>query len=136
MRRPTATLLAALVVSTLATLPVRAADGEGVGDMAKKTVWLPVQVAGIGAGMAVGIPFAMVRQVITRTAQKTGDVADKIGGKDHFPPNLLAAPIGIGFGLVVGTAEGVFYGGRNAFKHGFEKPFTPASFSMNDDLEG
>jgi hypothetical protein len=116
-------------------LPVRAADSEGVTDMAKKTVWLPVQMAGIGAGMAVGIPFAMVRQVITRTAQKTGDIADKMGGKEHFPPNLFAAPIGLGFGLVVGTAEGMYWGGRNAFKYGFEKPFTPASFSMNDDLE-
>lgn len=135
MRRPTATLLAAVLVSTVALLPARADDGEGVGDMAKKTAWLPVQVAGIGAGMAVGIPFAMVRQVITRSAQKTGDLADKMGGKEHGPPNWFAAPIGLGFGLVVGGAEGVYWGARNAFKYGFDKPFRPASFSMSDDLE-
>lgn len=136
MRKPTATLLAALVLSTLATLPVRAEDNESVGGMAKKAAWLPVQVAGIGTGLAVGIPFAMVRQVITRGTQKTNDIADGIGGKDHGPPVILAAPIGFSFGLVVGSAEGVLYGGRNAFKHGFEKPFTPAAFSMSDDIEG
>lgn len=119
---------AGLLLSVVSTLPVRASDS--VPDMAKNTALFPVKVLAVGTAAAVGTPIAVVRQVAVRIRDFTGTFADKIGGKDSFPPNLFASVLSIPFGTLVGSAEGLYYGPKNAVQHGVEKPFSQDSFSL------
>jgi hypothetical protein len=50
-------------------------------------------------------------------------------------PLGMASLMGIPFGMVVGTAEGAYSGGRNSISHGWEKPFSLETFSLGDELD-
>lgn len=122
----------ALLALTLNTAP---AFAESEGTMAKQALMLPVRMAAMGSGMALGIPVAIVRRSGARSVGFTESFADNIGGKEHMIPLGMASLMGVPFGLVVGTAEGVYSGGRNSISHGWEKPFSLESFSMGEELD-
>ena len=122
-------LAAGLLISVSSVLPAQA---DSVNDMAKNTAKLPLQALAIGSAMAVGTPIAITRQVAVRIHEYTGDFADKIGGKEDFPPNLFASIFSIPAGAIVGTAEGMYYGPKNTVQKGVEKPFSQDSFSLGD----
>lgn len=121
--------LAALSMGSL--LPALA-DDHAEGGMIHNTVMLPVRAMGVGTGLAVGIPVATMKRICKNSFDKTQDVADNIGGKEHLPPTLFATIIGLPFGVVTGTMEGLYYGGKNAFESGVSKPFSQESMSMTD----
>ncbi len=122
----------ALLALTLNTAP---AFAESEGSMAKQALMLPVRMVAIGSGMVLGIPVAIVRRSGARSVGFTEQFADNIGGKEHMIPMGMASLMGVPFGLVVGTAEGVYSGGRNSINHGWEKPFCLDSFSMGEELD-
>lgn len=124
--------LLALLALTLNTAP---AFAESEGSMAKQALMLPVRMVAIGSGMVLGIPVAIVRRSGARSVGFTEQFADNIGGKEHMIPMGMASLMGVPFGLVVGTAEGVYSGGRNSINHGWEKPFCLDSFSMGEELD-
>ncbi len=123
-------LAVALGVGVMTTLPAMASDS--VNDMAKNAALFPVKVVGVGSAVVVGTPIAVTRQVAVRIREYTGTFADNIGGKEDFPPNLFASFLSVPFGTIVGTAEGLYYGPKNAVVHGVEKPFSVASFSLGE----
>lgn len=129
MKKSKAGLAAALLIAASASLPARADDTN---EMLKNTAMFPVTAVAIGSAMVVGTPIAVTRQVSVRIREYTATFADNIGGKEHFPPNLFASVLSVPFGAIVGTAEGVYYGPKNAIQHGVEKPFSVASFSLAD----
>lgn len=128
------TFVAAALMLGVAIAPAKAADSD-VGSMAKTAVWFPVQVAGITAAWAVGTPIAVTRRAAVRIREYNEGAADKIGGHEHFPPNLFASFFAVPAGTIVGVGEGVFLGGKNAIAHGTEHPFSLDSFSLGDDIE-
>lgn len=123
--------LLALLALTLNT----PAFAESEGSMAKQTLMLPVRMVAIGTGMAVGIPVAIVRRTGSRSVEFSEKFADNIGGKEHMIPLGMASLMGVPFGMVVGTAEGMYSGGRNSINHGWEKPFSLETYSMGDELD-
>jgi hypothetical protein len=129
--------VAAAIMVGIATAPVQAADkgGNEVTDMAKSAAWFPVQVAGVTAAWVVGTPIAITRQAAVRIREYNSGAADKIGGHEHFPPNLFASVFAVPAGSLVGLGEGVYLGAKNAIGHGVEKPFSLDSFSLGDDVE-
>lgn len=129
MKNSKALVAAGLLLCGISALPARA---DSVNDMAKNTAMFPVTVLAVSSAMAVGTPVAITRQVAVRIREYTGDWADKIGGKDNFPPNLFASVFSIPAGTIVGTAEGIYYGPKNAVQKGIEKPFSQASFSLSE----
>lgn len=129
MKNLKALLAAGILASVLLQAPARA---DSVNDMAKNTAMFPLKILAVGSAAAVGTPIAVTRQVAVRIREFTGTFADKIGGKEDFPPNLFASVLSIPFGTLVGAAEGLYYGPRNAVVHGVEKPFSQASFSLGD----
>lgn len=129
MKNLKALFAAGLMISVMSALPARA---DSVNDMAKNTAMFPVKVLAVGTAAAVGTPIAVTRQVAVRIREFTGEFADKIGGKEDFPPNLFASVLSIPFGTLVGAAEGMYYGPKNAVVHGVEKPFSQDSFSLGD----
>lgn len=103
--------------------------------MAKNTAMFPVRTLALGSGLVVGCPVAVVRRVSNRCIEYTGNMADKIGGKNNLPPVLFASVLGVPFGVVAGSAEGVYYGGKNAISNCIEHPFSKESFSLGSELE-
>ena len=124
--------LLALLALTLNTAP---AFAESEGSMAKQALLLPVRMVAMGSGMALGIPVAIVRRSGARSVGFTESFADNIGGKEHMIPMGMASLMGVPFGLLVGSAEGVYSGGKNSISHGWEKPFCLDSFSMGEELD-
>lgn len=110
------------------------AHAEKEGEMAKQALLLPVRMTAIGSGMVVGIPVAITRRSSNRCIEFTQTFADNIGGKEHIIPMAMASIMGVPFGLVVGSAEGVHAGGKNAISSGWEKPFSLDSFSLGEEL--
>lgn len=124
--------LLALCASVFTT-PAFAADEPKT--MAENAVLFPVRAASVASGLVVGVPVAILRRSSNRVIEYTGNFADKIGGKDHIPPMVFGSVLGLPFGLIVGTGEGVYYGGKNAFSNSVEKPFSLAAFSLDKELE-
>lgn len=111
------------------------AHAEKEGEMAKQALLLPVRFAAMGSGMVVGTPVAITRRTSNRCIEFTKTFADNIGGHEHLVPMAMASVMGVPFGMIVGTGEGVYHGGRNAISHGWEKPFSLDSFSLGEELE-
>jgi hypothetical protein len=129
-RAQTAALLTILALG--AALPAQAEDAKG---MATNAAMFPVRAASVATGLVVGIPVAIMRRTSNRCIEYTDNFADKIGGHEHGPPVMFGAILGMPFGLLVGSGEGVFYGGKNAFCNSVEKPFSLATMSLDTELD-
>lgn len=108
--------------------PALAAD-EGLDRVVEGSL-LPTRMAGLGAGMTVGVPVAVTRQVVKSYKDITNKLADKVGGHEFGPSVALVSIVSVPAALVYGGATGTYYGSKNAFVHGFNKPFHPDSFSV------
>ena len=124
--------LAMLALASTANVQALADEPK---DMAANVVLFPVRAASVASGLVVGIPVAIARRSSNRVIEYTGNFADKMGGKDHIPPKVFGSIFGLPFGLLVGTGEGLYYGGKNAFSNSVEKPFSLAAFSLDKELE-
>lgn len=129
MKNLKALFAAGLLISVVSALPARA---DSVNDMAKNSAMFPLKALAVGSAAAVGTPIAVTRQVCVRIREFTGTFADQMGGKEDFPPNLFASFLSVPFGTIVGAAEGLYYGPKNAVVHGVEKPFSQDSFSLGE----
>lgn len=124
--------LLALFATVMGTSPAMADEPK---TMAENAVLFPVRAASVASGLVVGIPVAVLRRTSNRVIEYTGNFADQIGGKDHIPPMIFGSVLGLPCGMIVGTGEGVYYGGKNAFANSVEKPFSLAAFSLDKELE-
>jgi hypothetical protein len=120
------------VVALSAALPAQADEAKS---MVTNTLMFPVRAASVATGLVVGIPVAMLRRSSNRCIEFTDNFADKIGGHEHGPPMVFGAVLGMPFGLLVGSGEGVFYGGKNAFCNSVEKPFSLQTMSLDTELD-
>ncbi len=130
----------AVAIALSQLLPAMADDPQAKpsgdsGSMLKNAAMLPVKALGIGSGLVVGTPVAIIRRTTVRIREYTGEFADKIGGRKDFPPNFFASFLSVPCGVVVGTGEGLEYGLKNAVEHGNEKPFGLDSFSLGDKID-
>lgn len=125
------------IAATLAmSTPAKADDGL---DMATQGSLMVTRVGGIGAGVVVGTPIAVIRESVKSYIDLTGSAADSVGesmgGKDCGPLCLVVSLVTLPAGLLVGGAKGIYYGTRNGVVSGFNTPFHPDSFSLGE-LEG
>lgn len=110
-------------------LPASAHSDE---DALTSTVMLPVRLAALGTGIAVGTPIATLKKTATRIPEATADIAADLGGADD-PVSLAVATLpGIAAGTVIGVAEGISTGTTNAAANFVDRPFSPQSFSLDD----
>lgn len=133
MKKTAISILALVTLASVSSLPASAENDFG--GMAKSTAMFPVRTVALGAGLVVGTPVAVVRRVSNRCIEYTSNFADKIGGKDNLPPVLFASMMGVPFGIISGSAEGVYFGGKNAISNCVEHPFSKDSFSLGNELE-
>lgn len=135
MKKSIISALALVAVSVMTSLPAFAEHENNYSEMAKNTAMFPVRTLALGSGIVIGTPIAIVRRVSNRCIEYTGNMADKIGGKNSLPPVLFASVLGVPFGLIAGTAEGVYYGGKNAIDNCVEHPLSKDLISLGDKLE-
>ena len=130
--------LAALVALSMAlgivAAPVNAADKDGL-ERAVDGSLIVTRVGGVGAGLVVGTPVAIFRDVVHHYTTWTPGLAEHVGGKDFAPSMALVSIATMPASLVWGGVTGTFHGSRNAFTKGFETPFHPDSFSLSKDYE-
>lgn len=119
--------LSAVMAAGLVT-PALASD-EGVEKVVDGSL-IVTRMGGLGAGMVIGTPVAVTRQVVKSYKDMTEKAADKVGGHEFGPSCALVSFVTVPAALVYGGATGVFYGSKNAFVHGFNEPFHPDSFSV------
>lgn len=129
MKKLTVSALALTIAALAQSAPAQADDAK---TMAKNTAMVPVRTLGFGCAAVIGTPIAIARRTAVRVRGITGDFADQIGGKEHMPPVVGAAVLGVPFGILTGTSEGIFYGMKNAINEGFNKPFSEDSFSLGE----
>ena len=111
--------------------PAFADSDEGL-DMAVQGSLLPIRIAGVGTGLLVGCPIAVLRETTKSYVHYTEGAADKVGGHALLPACILASFFSAPASLVVGPAKGMYAGTKNGFVHGFDKPFTPQSVSLGN----
>ena len=132
------TKLSALFALCLAITSFAPAMAEG-DDNLQKVVdgsLIFTRVGGTGAAFVLGTPVAVTRRIVSRYVSFTQTAADKaggkIGGKDSGPACAVVSLVTIPASILVGSAEGVYYSGKNSYSHGFNEPFSPASFSVTE----
>ncbi|GEM_PF-466299 len=133
----TAAVSLALMLANMA--PAFSKDDEGALDKAVDGSLIVTRVGGVGAGLVLGTPVAVVRETISSYIGLTGAAADKVGGKIGGKDSGIACGVvslvTVPAALVVGGAKGLFYGSKNGMMKGFNNPFSPASFSLSKDME-
>ena len=116
--------------------PAQAAD-EPL-EMVTQGSLMVTRLGGMGAGLVIGTPVAVVRESVKSYIDFTNGAADKVGvmgGKDNGPVCLVCSLVTLPAGLVVGSLKGLYYGGKNGVVTGFNQPFHPDSFSLGE-LDG
>ncbi|HEY9786418.1 MAG TPA: hypothetical protein V6D17_13505 [Candidatus Obscuribacterales bacterium] len=129
MKRSKLAFALSLLMSVGLLSPAMAAEDEGL-DKAVQGSLIGTRLGGLGAGLVVGVPVAVTRQVVKSYKDMTNSLADKVGGHEFGPSVALVSLVTVPASLVYGGATGTFYGGKNAFVHGFNEPFTGDSFSL------
>lgn len=123
-------LLSALCAASMVA-PAMAASGDSDAmDKVMQVSEFPVRVAGVGTGIVLGTPVAILRQSVHSYMQMTNPVADKIGGHDCGLSCGAASLVTIPASLVKGTVLGSYYGVKNGMVDGFSTPFNTSSFSL------
>lgn len=120
-------LIAASMVGTMAA-PSLADE-----DTFRQIVFLPVRLVGSSVGTVVGVPLGMVKDGTRGSIMATKWVADKLGDEDGTAHQVVGGVVGGPFGLVGGSAYGVFDGGWHGMKTGFEQPFSKDAFTFKDE---
>ena len=127
--------LALMAVMGISGPVAMAADEEPLEQVTQASL-MPTRLGGIGAGVLVGTPVAVVRQSVKNSIDFTGAAADKvgepIGGRDNGPVCLVCSLVTVPVGIVAGTFQGVYYGVKNGVVGGFQTPFHPDSFSLGE----
>lgn len=90
----------------------------------------PVRVAGVGVGMVLGTPVAVLRSTTHSYKKMTTPLADKMGGHDCGISLGVANLITLPASIIEGTVLGTYYGIKNGMVDGFSSPFNTTSFSM------
>ena len=131
MKTLLSSLSLAAVLAASALLPANAETEDPV----VSTVLLPMRIASVGIGMAVGIPVSTVRETAANVPQITSQIADKLGGKDDPVSVLFALVPGTTAGIIQGVADGCYHGTKNALDNCIERPFSSEAFSLISENE-
>lgn len=128
LKKLASSFLAASVLVGATALPSFAAE-----DTFASICYFPLRVLGMGVGTVVGVPLGMVRDGNRGAIQATQWVAGKLGDEDGTPHQVVGAIVGGPFGLVGGSAYGVFDGGWHGMSTGYKEPFSKEAFTFKDE---
>jgi len=122
------------VVAMLSSFSMPALAEDEPLDMVTQGSLMVTRVGGVGAGLVVGTPVAVVRETFKSYVGFTQAAADKVGGKmggkDNGPVCAVVSLVTLPASMVVGGAKGVYYGAKNGVCTGFNQPFHPDSYSL------
>jgi len=125
-------IVAALALTS--AMPAFAAGPEGKSsssEFLKESAMFPVKIMAVGTAFAVGTPISVVRSEVNRLGQYTEAFVDEGTTKDGSLGLMLASVPGEVLHTVSTVGEGIWRGGEHALS-GWDKPFSAASFSLED----
>lgn len=133
MKKSNLVLALAACVSFSSVMPAFAEGDSGLDKTVEGTMMVP-RAAGLGVGMLVGVPIAIVRHTaksyVDLTQKSADKVAGKMGGKDSGPACGVLSLVTLPAAVVVGTVKGSYCGTKNAMVHGFNEPLNPSGMSI------
>lgn len=111
--------------------PALADDEKGLNQAVDSSMMVE-RVGGMGAGMVLGTPVAVMRDTASCFVKLTTKCADHIGGHNFGPSCVLASVVTAPCSLVYGGTVGLYHACKNGMSTGFGAPFSAASFSLGD----
>lgn len=128
MNRIAASLFAVLGL-TLSAGPALAAETDNI---LVDAALLPARSAGLVTGLALGTPIAIVRKTIEKAESFTTSIASAGNSNPTVAEQITAGLVGVPAGIIVGTADGIYCGAKNAIINCVDNPFTAESFSLKE----
>lgn len=96
----------------------------------------PTGIAGVVYGVTVGVPIKIAREVASETKRMTVTLeTDFDGGNEKLISQLrgMIYFMSVPYGLVSGSILGSVHGVGNAFKYGYEQPFSKVSIGLGEE---
>lgn len=93
-------------------------------------------VAGVVYGVTVGVPVKIAREIASETKRMTGTLESDFetkSGPRYSPVRLMIYCMTVPYGLVSGSILGSVHGVGDAFKYGYEQPFSKVSIGLGED---
>lgn len=93
-------------------------------------------VAGVVYGVTLGVPIKIAKDIHHETKRMTGTLEsdfEVFQDPKFSQTRILIYCMTVPYGLVSGSILGSIHGVGSAFKYGYEKPFSKASISLEDN---
>lgn len=97
-----------------------------------KALAVPKTMAGVFAGLTVGIPVKIVKDIKHETRRMAGTARNDMGNEFGLIENLFVAGAAIPYGLVSGTITGSIRGTERAITYGTKAPFCKESLGLKE----
>ena len=125
MKKP----LLLLALASLSSLPVQAQDAPSQPAW-RKVISMPLGVAGVMCGMAIGVPVKTVKAIKSETKRMYDTIGDDVGNTGGIADRAISASLGVPYGVASGTILGCVHGVQDGVKYGYSKPFSKESMSI------
>lgn len=134
-------LLSALVLGSFGpeTLAQSAQTGDDKPPLSNRVfdsvVGGPKAVAGVLAGLSLGVPVKITKDIGAETKRMAGVVRNDLGNEFGFMDTAVVMAAALPYGVVSGLILGTIKGTKRAFTYGLEKPFSAKSLSLDGPEE-
>ena len=126
---------AALAADSATTPPVDSPPSTKSGTTItakEKALALPKMAAGVFAGLTIGIPVKIVKDIKHETRRMAGTSRNDMGNEFGLLENVFVAGTAIPYGLVSGTIMGSIRGTERAITYGARAPFSKESLGLKE----
>lgn len=104
-------------------------------EIKERAVALPKAVAGVLAGLTVGVPVKIGKDVRHETRRLAGTLRADVGNDFGILENLIVLGGALPFGILGGTILGTIRGTEHAFTYGSHQPFSKESLSLKETAQ-
>jgi hypothetical protein len=101
----------------------------------QRTLAVPRAVAGVIAGLTIGVPVRISKDVRRQTRLMAGTLRQDVGSDFGLIENAFVMGGAVGYGLVGGTILGVIHGSEQAITYGSHQPFSKESFCLKETAQ-
>ncbi|MBX9687607.1 MAG: hypothetical protein K2X27_12950 [Candidatus Obscuribacterales bacterium] len=96
---------------------------------------LPRALAGVMAGLSIGIPVKIGKDIKKETCRLAGALHQDMGNEFGIMENVFVLGGAVPFGILGGTILGTIHGTERALSYGSQQPFSKESFSLKEPYQ-
>lgn len=118
-----------LLVTAIAACSVKPATADD-GTATQKLTAIPKAAAGVLAGLMIGVPVKIARDIKSETRRMAGTIRNDCGNEFGIMENVLVGGLSIPYGIASGLIMGGIRGSERAFTYGARQPFSRESLGL------